>query len=153
MRYEQKFDLGLMLQFWATMAFRGVGVGGRYYKVYVRVLIQIVANIGIFWASAKFMALSAKFLFFPPTSCCVCQVWYKLYRVSVKLLALSAQLVAPSWQKIANSNALAIFCQLRATQYKINEFHRGRLQWLRVGNSFLENISFYKTLVIFLENT
>jgi hypothetical protein len=37
-RYEQKIDLGYMPQFGATMAFRGVRVGGRYCKVYVQVL-------------------------------------------------------------------------------------------------------------------
>ena len=37
-RCEQQFDIGYMPQFGDTMAFRGVGVGGRYGKVYVQVL-------------------------------------------------------------------------------------------------------------------
>ena len=80
-------------------------------------------------ASAKFAALSAKFFFFLPSSWRVCQVWYKLYRVSAKFFAFLPSLLAPSWQKIANSEPLstkstnsivsvcnnfelAIFCQL-----------------------------------------
>ena len=73
-------------------------------------------------------------LFFLPSSWLVCQVWYKLYRVSAKFLAFLPSLLAPSWQKIANSNELAENCQLGATQYKIHECHRERVQQFRVGN-------------------
>ena len=49
------------------------------------------------------MALSAKFLIFQASLWLVCQVWYKVYRVSAKFVALSAKFVETSWQKIVNA--------------------------------------------------
>ena len=94
-------------------------------------------------ASAKFAALSAKFFFFLPSLWRVCQVWYKLYRVSAKFLACLPSLLAPSWQKIANSEPLstkstnsivsvcnnfelAIFCQLVRVGRKHKTWQKGQ---------------------------
>ncbi len=89
---------------------------------------------GFFELLPMSVALSAKFLVFLRSSWLVCQVWYKLYRVSAKFLALYAMNMAPSWQKIANSKPLAIFYQLEATQYKNHKFQCRRVQWLWVAN-------------------
>ena len=52
--------------------------------------------------------LSAKFLAFLPSLWHVCQVVvpHKVSRVSAKFVALSAKVVGPSWQKIANAKLL-----------------------------------------------
>ncbi len=74
----------------------------------------------VLFFSAKFVA-------------CLPSLVQTLHRVSAKFLALSAKFKTPSWQKSANSKPLAIFCQLRATQYKNHEFQHRCVQWLRVG--------------------
>jgi hypothetical protein len=82
-------------------------------------------------ASAKFTEtfcqvhfFSAKFVACLPSLVQTLQSFCQVFGVSAKL----------SWQKIANSNELAENCQLGATQYKIHEFHRERVQQFRVGN-------------------
>jgi uncharacterized protein (UPF0212 family) len=67
---------------------------------------------------------SAKFVACLPSLVQTLQSFCQVFCVSAKL----------SWQKIANSNELAENCQLGATQYKIHEFHRERVQQFRVGN-------------------
>ena len=64
-------------------------------------------------------------LVFLPSSWRVCQVWYKVYRVSAKFLAFLPKV---------RGTELAKKCQLGATQYKIHEFHREPVQqfWVRL---------------------